>query len=248
VILPQFGPYRHHRILFIDTGKTDFGDNVLKFLPQLNLRPDIVRLSSALELEDLPNAAEPTYGCVIVDSNQTARRLRDVERFKYIPLVMLTPSIEVSFRSALEDGISSYMTTPCHCIDLGNALLPALEGRATTSMANHSKSFNILLAEDNAVNQRLAVRILEKYHHTVTVANNGLEALEAIKKKRYDVVLMDVQMPVMGGFEATGKIREWERENGTSRTPVIALTAHAMVGDREKCIQAQMDVSVAYSK
>ncbi|KAK3059673.1 hypothetical protein LTS18_010299, partial [Coniosporium uncinatum] len=240
-ILPQFGPYRNHRILFIDTGKTDIGDNVLKFLPQLNLRPDIVRLSSALELEDLPNAAEPTYGCVIVDSNQTARRLRDVERFKYIPLVMLTPSIEVSFRSALEDGISSYMTTPCHCIDLGNALLPALEGRATTSMANHSKSFNILLAEDNAVNQRLAVRILEKYHHTVTVANNGLEALEAIKKKRYDIVLMDVQMPVMGGFEATGKIREWERENGTSRTPVIALTAHAMVGDREKCIQAQMD-------
>jgi osomolarity two-component system sensor histidine kinase NIK1 len=74
--------------------------------------------------------------------------------------------------------------------------------------------------------------------------NNGLEALEAIQKRRYDVILMDVQMPVMGGFEATGKIRQWEKESGLTRTPIIALTAHAMLGDREKCIQAQMDVSL----
>lgn len=101
--------------------------------------------------------------------------------------------------------------------------------------------FDILLAEDNAVNQRLAVKILQKHHHTVTVANNGLEAFEAIKKKRYDVVLMDVQMPIMGGFEATARIRDYEREHQLTRSPIIALTAHAMLGDREKCIQAQMD-------
>jgi osomolarity two-component system sensor histidine kinase NIK1 len=101
--------------------------------------------------------------------------------------------------------------------------------------------FDILLAEDNAVNQRLAVRILQKHHHTVTVANNGLEAFEAIKKKRYDVVLMDVQMPIMGGFEATANIRQYELEHQLTRSPIIALTAHAMLGDREKCIQAQMD-------
>ncbi|KAK5012299.1 histidine kinase osmosensor [Cryomyces antarcticus] len=154
---------------------------------------------------------------------------------------MLAPRVSVSFKSALEDGISSYMTTPCLAIDLGNALIPALEGRAAPSISDHSRSFDILLAEDNLVNQRLAVKILEKYQHKVTVANNGLEALEAIKKKRYDVVLMDVQMPVMGGFEATANIREYERENGLSRSPIIALTAHAMLGDREKCIQAQMD-------
>jgi len=76
----------------------------------------------------------------------------------------------------------------------------------------------------------------------VTVANNGLEALELIKVKRFDIILMDVQMPVMGGFEATANIREWERaQPDQQRTPIIALTAHAMVGDREKCIQAQMD-------
>jgi osomolarity two-component system sensor histidine kinase NIK1 len=89
------------------------------------------------------------------------------------------------------------MSTPCYAIDLGNALIPALEGRAAPPVSKNSRSFDILLAEDNAVNQRLAVRILEKYHHKVTVANNGLEAFQAIKQKRFDVILMDVQMPIM---------------------------------------------------
>jgi len=120
-------------------------------------------------------------------------------------------------------------------------MIPALENRAAPSLADNTKSFAILLAEDNIVNQRLAVKILEKYHHVVTVVGNGQEALDAIKEKRYDVILMDVQMPIMGGFEATAKIREYERSLGTQRTPIIALTAHAMLGDREKCIQAQMD-------
>ncbi|KAK1076946.1 histidine kinase osmosensor [Friedmanniomyces endolithicus] len=164
-----------------------------------------------------------------------------MERFKYIPIVMVAPSISVSFKTALENGISSYMTTPCLPIDLGNALIPALEGRAAPISADHSRTFDILLAEDNAVNQKLAVKILTKHNHTVTVANNGLEAFEAIKKKRFDVVLMDVQMPIMGGFEATARIREYEQEYALARSPIIALTAHAMLGDREKCIQAQMD-------
>ncbi|CRK46055.1 hypothetical protein BN1723_019891, partial [Verticillium longisporum] len=130
------------------------------------------------------------------------------------------------------------MTTPCKAVDLGNGMIPALENRATPSLADNTKSFEILLAEDNRVNQRLAVKILEKYHHVVTVVGNGHEAVEAIKRKRFDVILMDVQMPIMGGFEATGKIRDYEREAGSHRTPIIALTAHAMMGDREKCIQA----------
>lgn len=96
------------------------------------------------------------------------------------------------------------------------------------------------------MNQKLAVRILEKYGHEVTVAQNGLEALEEVKKHHYDVVLMDVQMPIMGGFEATQKIRMWEKQINPNdpfsvRVPIIALTAHAMLGDREKCMQAQMD-------
>jgi CheY-like chemotaxis protein len=76
-------------------------------------------------------------------------------------------------------------------------MIPALEGRAAPSVSENSRSFNLLLAEDNIVNQKLAVKILEKYHHTVDVVENGLQALNAVKKKRYDVILMDVQMPVM---------------------------------------------------
>jgi osomolarity two-component system sensor histidine kinase NIK1 len=226
-------------VLFVDQSQTNFSDQISEHLKQLGLVPMIVNTVDQVPLSD--KRADMPFDCVIVDNDKTARELRIAECFKYIPLVMLTPRVSISLRSALENGISSYMTTPCLPIDLGNALIPALDGRAAPLVSDHSKSFNILLAEDNTVNQKLAVRILEKYHHRVTVANNGLEAVQHIQKKRFDCVLMDVQMPVMGGFEATAEIRKWERENGVPSTPVIALTAHAMVGDREKCLAAQMD-------
>jgi CheY-like chemotaxis protein len=98
----------------------------------------------------------------------------------------------------------------------------------------------ILLAEDNTVNQVLAVRLLEKRGHKVTVAANGKEALAAIEKDSFDLVFMDVQMPEMDGFEATERIRANEKASG-NHLPVIAMTAHAMAGDRERCIQAGMD-------
>jgi PAS domain S-box-containing protein len=102
----------------------------------------------------------------------------------------------------------------------------------------------VLLAEDSHVNQRLAVRILEKQGHSVRVAHNGREAVEAAGREPFDLVLMDVQMPELGGFEATALIRE--REKGTGRrVPIIALTAHAMKGDRERCLAAGMDGYVA---
>lgn len=198
-IQPQLTPYSKHTVLFVDQGHTRFSDNIVEQLKTLDLVPVIVHSIDEVPASDKRIAPDMPFDCVIVDNERTARELRIAERFKYIPLVMLTPRVSISLRSALENGISSYMTTPCLPIDLGNALIPALDGRAAPLVSDHSKSFNILLAEDNAVNQKLAVRILEKYHHRVTVANNGLEALELIKKKRYDVVLMDVQMPVMVG-------------------------------------------------
>lgn len=239
-IKPQLQQYRQHQVLFIDSGVTGCVDLIASAVRALNLVPTVVSNGVAgLVSTDLGKA--DAYDCVIVDDSETAQQLRNTERFKYIPIVMVAPSISVSFKNALENGIASYMTTPCLPVDLGNALIPALEGRAAPSSLDHSRSFDILLAEDNAVNQKLAVKILTKHNHKVTVANNGLEALEAIKKKRFDVVLMDVQMPIMGGFEATSKIREYEASNALTRSPIIALTAHAMLGDREKCIQAQMD-------
>jgi CheY-like chemotaxis protein/HPt (histidine-containing phosphotransfer) domain-containing protein len=99
---------------------------------------------------------------------------------------------------------------------------------------------NILLAEDNLVNQKITTRMLEKLGHAVTVVSNGREALDAICRQLFDLVLMDIQMPVMSGFEATETIRRQQRESD-KRLPIIALTAHAMDGDRERCLESGMD-------
>jgi hypothetical protein len=102
------------------------------------------------------------------------------------------------------------------------------------------RRLRVLLAEDNTVNQRLAARLLEKRGDYVAVAGNGRAAVAALEKEQYDVVLMDVQMPEMDGFEATAAIREKERKTGGHQV-VIALTAHAVKGDDERCLAAGMD-------
>jgi CheY-like chemotaxis protein len=98
----------------------------------------------------------------------------------------------------------------------------------------------ILLTDDNLVNQRLALRILEKERHDVVVASNGYEAVEAVARSDFDVVLMDVQMPEIDGFEVTAAIRKAEMAT-RNHVPIIAMTAHAMRGDRKRCLAADMD-------
>ena len=101
-------------------------------------------------------------------------------------------------------------------------------------------SVRILLVEDNPVNQKLAVAMLKRMGHRVTLANNGAEACVIFDRDPFDLVLMDVQMPEMDGFEATRRLRQRERETGI-RVPIVAMTAHAMSGDRERCLDAGMD-------
>lgn len=240
-IKKQLEPYQSHNVLFFDKGHTGHCEEISSMLKQIGLVPVVV--NSEKDIISSKNAAPiaSIYDVMIVDSIDTARRLRAIGDFKYIPIVLLAPVVHVSLKSALDLGITSYMNTPCLTIDLGNGMIPALENRAAPSLADNTRSFSILLAEDNIVNQRFAVKILEKYHHVVTVVSNGQEAVDAVHAKKYDAILMDVQMPIMGGFEATARIREYERSLKNQRTPIIALTAHAMLGDREKCIQAQMD-------
>jgi two-component system sensor histidine kinase/response regulator len=102
----------------------------------------------------------------------------------------------------------------------------------------------VLLAEDNVVNQKVAQRLLANEGHHVVVVSNGREALAALARERFDIILMDVQMPEMDGFETTAAIRGKERFTG-ARLPILAMTAHAMAGDQERCLTAGMDGYVA---
>ncbi len=132
-------------------------------------------------------------------------------------------------------------------------VLPAAPGDVRPSVARGRtrpvsvppmRPLRILLAEDSLLNQKLAVGLLSKWGHTVTVANNGLEAVSAATQQHFDLVLMDIMMPEMNGFEATQAIRRQERERG-GRVPIVALTAHALKGDRERCLEAGMDAYVS---
>ena len=108
-----------------------------------------------------------------------------------------------------------------------------------------ARSLSVLVVEDNQVNQRIVTAMLEKQGHTVRIAQNGKEALEVNSTDKFDVILMDIQMPIMGGEEAVAHIRAAEKERSLPHIPIIALTAHAMRGDREKYLAAGMDAYVA---
>jgi signal transduction histidine kinase/CheY-like chemotaxis protein len=127
-------------------------------------------------------------------------------------------------------------------LGIGQGLSPA----ALAAGMNESRAaLDVLVVEDNPVNQQLAIRLLEKWGHRATLAADGQVALDALEERRFDVVLMDVQMPVMGGIEATREIRRREAAQGKPRRPIIAMTANAMQGDREACLEAGMDDYIA---
>jgi len=146
-------------------------------------------------------------------------------------------------------GISAYVTKPVFHGDLLNALkepekvedLKRRLGDLKDINSQQKKPLgNILLAEDNPVNQKLAIRLLERLGYKVTLAENGLQAVSCYDRNSFDVILMDVQMPQMDGFEATRIIRQKERKL-ERRTPIIAMTAHALQGDIEQCLEAGSD-------
>ena len=149
-----------------------------------------------------------------------------------------------------ELNISGYLTKPVRQWELREAILSVLGTRkpdgGTTHLVTRStlretrKHLRMLLAEDNAINREVAVRLLSKRGHTIVVAVNGKEAVAAFETQSFDLILMDVQMPEMDGFEATAAIRQKEKSLGT-HIPIVAMTAHAMKGDRERCLAAGMD-------
>jgi len=169
-------------------------------------------------------------------------------------VVLLTPSTLKS-RPLLEDlGIKCFALKPISPPELLNAIMVALGKTPQTPeiaqkspeelVWENSRPLHILVAEDTPFNQKFITRLLERWNHTAVIAENGILALEILDRESFDLVLMDVQMPEMDGFEATRAIREREKQTG-GHTPIIAMTAHAMKGDRERCIEAGMDDYVA---
>jgi CheY-like chemotaxis protein len=138
-------------------------------------------------------------------------------------------------QSELREAIARVLGAPPQ-----SGTIPLITRFSLHDSRDASEVLNILVAEDNVVNQRLATLLLEKRGHRVTVASNGRQALESLEAGTYDLVFMDVQMPEMDGLEATAAIRENEISTGKHQ-PIIALTAHAMQRDQERCLAAGMD-------
>ncbi len=171
------------------------------------------------------------------------------------PVVLLVSSAErrpgAKLRKRL--GLAAHLVKPIREADLLDVVTGVLEGPAspatgvdagTTEEVVPIRSLHILLAEDNAVNQRVAVTVLERWGHTVEVVETGTAAVDAVEARRFDVVLMDMQMPEMDGFDAVAAIRANEQGSGR-HIPIVAMTAHAMKGDRERCLAAGADGYVA---
>ncbi|KAJ5653201.1 CheY-like superfamily [Penicillium lividum] len=233
----QVMPYRDRQFLVVgDPIQT--GCPAIRMLQELGLQAVILPRD---QLSSQCNERSSAFSAIIVSTMEDAVELRACSHFSPTPLIFMATELSLPMKTAGALGITAYITTPCRPIDLWNGIILALGNRQNLTQPGNTRPLSILLAEDNDVNVKVAVRILEKAKHHVTVVGNGLQAVKEVKSRRYDVVLMDVQMPVMGGFEATATIRQYEKLQNLPRTPIVALTAHAMLGDREKCLESGMD-------
>jgi signal transduction histidine kinase/CheY-like chemotaxis protein len=191
-----------------------------------------------------------------MDGFGLAERIHGSPDFTQAIIIMLTSGERLGdLARCRELGISAYLTKPVRRAELRAAIVGAIADQSRSQSAaapavvetgrmateRNGPGLRILLAEDNVVNQLVGRRILEKARHRVAVAGNGREALRLLGEQPFDLVVMDVQMPEMDGFEATAAIREKEQRTGERHMPIIAMTAHAMTGDRERCIAAGMD-------
>jgi len=245
------------RVLIVDDNPTN--RRILEgFLGRIGMRTECVE-SGPDALDALDAAVDhDAFDMAILDVHmpdmdgfEVARSIRDDHRFDELVLITITSAGRPGDGALCEQlGISSYLLKPITPTELRDAIQLTLardhetpgQGSLVTrhSLREAWESLHVLLAEDNQVNQRLAVAVLERLGHQVRVAKNGVEAVEFLEKHHFDLVLMDVQMPEMGGVEATQLIRRIEAERG-GHIPIVAMTAHAMAGDRERFLEAGMD-------
>jgi signal transduction histidine kinase/DNA-binding response OmpR family regulator len=253
---------RDMRVLVVDDNATN-RQILLKMLASWHTKPMAVEsgAKAMIALKEV-QGSERNFPLIILDAQMpemdgfaVAESIQRSPEGRAATIMMLSSAGQPGdAKRCRELGIASYLTKPVQQAELLEAILTALGASPVRnsspalvtrySLRENSHHLRILLVEDNAVNRVLAVRLMEKYGHKVTVAGNGKEALAALERSSFDAVLMDVQMPEMDGFEATAAIREKEKTSG-NHLPIIAMTAHAMVGDRKRCLEAGMDDDIA---
>ncbi len=213
-------------------------------------------LAALQAMEVAKNAGSP-FPLILLDGQMPemdgftlAERIHKDPQLVNATIMMLTSAGHLGDAARCRElGISAYLVKPIRQSELLNAICQVLDKSAQKqpmplvtrhTLREEKHRIRILLAEDNVVNQTLAVRILEKRGYSVTVAPDGQAAVEAFQKEQFELVLMDIQMPGMDGFEATAAIRGRERLTG-GHVPIVAMTAHALVGNQEKCLASGMD-------
>jgi signal transduction histidine kinase/DNA-binding response OmpR family regulator len=251
---------RRVKVLVVDDNRTNRG--ILEgMLKRWEMKPTSVEGGEeALGQLSLAWEAGDPYGLILMDMNMPkmdgfslVERIRQSPQLATATIMMLTSAGHRGDSArCLELGVAAYLLKPIRQSELREAVARVLGAKEQESAIplitrfslqdgrEPSEFLSVLLVEDNAVNQRLAARLLEKRGHRVVVTANGREALAALEKDTFDLVLMDVQMPEMDGLEATAAIRKKEEHSGNHQA-VIALTAHAMKGDEERCLAAGMD-------
>ena len=249
-----------HRLLVLDDNRTN-----RRILDEIasNWNLDTWMASTASEgwtaLEEQWKEGSPIQ-LVITDLNMPGcdglsfvERMRADDRFRSIPVVLLTSSFRHGQQCRAEKlSIDYQLLKPIKQSDLLETLLRILKNaagptgkpEATTQWQRPTRTLQVLLAEDNRINQKLAVALLEKQGHQVTVVSDGEAAVEIVASQDFDAVFMDVQMPKMDGLTATQLIRQ-RAKTGSKHLPIIAMTAHAMTGDRQRCLDAGMDDYIA---
>jgi signal transduction histidine kinase/DNA-binding response OmpR family regulator len=248
------------KVLVVDDNRTNRG--ILEgMLKRWEMRPTSVEGGEeALGQLSFAREAGDPYGLILTDMHMPkmdgfglVERIRQSPQLVTATIMMLTSAGHRGDAARCQElGVAAYLLKPIRQSELREAIARALGAKEQegvipliTRFSLHderepSEFLSVLLAEDNAVNQRLAARLLEKRGHRVVVAANGREALAALEKHTFDLVFMDVQMPEMDGLEATAAIRKKEQLSG-GHLAVIALTAHAMKGDQERCLAVGMD-------
>jgi CheY-like chemotaxis protein/HPt (histidine-containing phosphotransfer) domain-containing protein len=256
----QVGRLEGRRLLVVDDNETN-RRILVEMIRSLRMNPTAV--PGAAEAVDALRAArdaDQPFSLVVSDAQMPLRDgyqlIDDVRRDKDLadtPVIMLTSADQAEEIEACRRlGVAAHLVKPVKLSELFDAIALALGVAETTVRRGGGRRepvvelppLDILLAEDSEVNQRLAVAMLEKHGHQVQVAATGHEVLSACSQHQFDLILMDVQMPEMDGLEATAAIRMRERQTG-GHVPIVAMTAHALKGDREKCLAAGMDDYVA---